>query len=1783
MTSFRSNYHPLQSHSTSIPLRSLIPPRNPLLHGFRHRRRRRLKLSASLEDLVTGFVSQLPSAASLDILAPAVGFVSGVAAHYFSSRLKRADGSDSEAEADVVGDWILFTSPTPFNRFVLLRCPTVSFEDREELLGGANERLVKEDRHFVNLDRGRIPYRCENGGECSEMDKLSYQRVCIGTDDGGVISLDWPAELDLSKELGLDTTMLIVPGTPEGSADPNVQAFVWDSLRHGSFPVVMNPRGCATSPLTTARLFTAADSDDICTAIQFLNSSRPWTALMGIGWGYGANMLTKYLGEVGERTPLTAAMCIDNPFDLEETTRSFPHNVAMGQKLTSGLINILQANKGLFQGKAKGFDVSKALSATSLREFEKAISMVSYGFEAIEDFYAKSSSGKLVTRVKIPVLFLQSDDGTVPLFSIPRSAIAENPFTSLLLCSCFPSSIVHNERSAIMWCQRLAIEWLSAVELALLKGRHPLLKDVDITINPSKGPTFVDGGTSKQSISTGSRCWGPDRSHTYLNHNENARNFKLIGSHALNEFNINPIRSMPEEGDVALADKDSISSRSDSGIHRAQRQDSTAAEEEEIFDKSQQSISSPVDAGSDGGGGGGNPSDSETSQVLPTATVVMNMLDVTMPGTLAEEQKKKVLTAMEQGESLMKALQGAVPDDVRGKLTAAASEILQTQKTNLFPNASSEVKAKIQGKIRGFSSEESGNGNTQSSDHKKETSGSEGKMQDDSCLLNSNEDVSTDSGNYHPGTEKSAMRPGSEIQPFSKDDIHSSVRKDSSLSEKTHDSDGFCQEKPNQASETVETRTEDGSKPTPQSSNISETQYADDQTVIKSNHYQNDEQGATEQNKPFSSSMPEEGLASEEGSNAHEGNGTGNNSENNNNDGSTQGTVDPNVQISPKSGEQVPSPPSQPSMSVSQALDALTGLDDSTQMAVNSVFGVIENMIDHFEKETSQENDGAEKEGNGVSSTVASEDCKAEKEEDARNEEVESVAELISDLHIDNLSEGHVETGENKGGELTEEKFSHMLDSSVNNSNGKAGGTYYRLSNQENSAEVRDTQNFPLQRTVNPFGNLAYNYFRTSFPHVDSNTKPLDLNTTTDLFLEYFPEEGQWKLIDQMGNTNDSIYDDKSPKDIDGNGQDFQQPLEISNIENIIEPSYAVLDTANSEYEHQLSVKDATSSHANRKNDMGIACTDELEFPIKNVVLDSLNVEVGRRLGMPDTGAMEPALASDLEQVAVAVSQAVRVDKNFAQNSESTELGSRKFGTINADVIIGAISSAVQVANHLRKVLPLGVIVGSSLAALRKYYHVASLHDEGRDEDANNDGSMENKVENIAENGSHNAGEDKFADRPEKITLNNDNMMVGAVTTALGASALLAKHQVMKHSNAEGTQVQSGYPIVKRDILKGHGEPEDAVREKNDQNLVSSLAEKAMSVAGPVVPTNSDGEVDHERLVAILADLGQKGGMLRLIGKAALLWGGIRGAMSLTDKLISFLHIADRPLFARILGFVFMVLVLWSPVVIPLLPTLVQIWTTKSPTGIAGYACILSLYVAVVILIALWGKRIRGFEYPLGQYGLDISSFDKVCELSKGFFGGAMLVACVHWISALLGFASFTWPFTVPISSPSIIMIAKTYGRMLLLAIRATVVATGVAIVEELLFRSWLPEELAVDTGYHQAYIISGFVFSLLQRSLNSIPGLWLLSLALFGAKQRGQGSLALPIGIRAGIITTNSIIQTGGFLTYRPNTPFWLMSTHPWHPFDGAVGLSLCAVLAIFLHPWKAFQMKKNPSVIQE
>ncbi|KEH32418.1 uncharacterized protein [Medicago truncatula] len=1756
---------------------SFLPAKPFPSRQFRLYKRRRLKIKASFpvpppspfENLFNTLISQCSSVNSIDFIAPSLGFASGSA--LFFSRFKSSQNSD-------VGEWILFASPTPFNRFVLLRCPSISFKD--------NERLIKDEKHY-----GRIRV---NKREKDLEEELKYQRVCLSASDGGVVSLDWPVELDLEEERGLDSTLLIVPGTPQGSMDDNIRVFVIDALKRGFFPVVMNPRGCASSPITTPRLFTAADSDDICTAITYINKARPWTTLMGVGWGYGANMLTKYLAEVGERTPLTAATCIDNPFDLDEATRTFPYHHVTDQKLTRGLINILQTNKALFQGKAKGFDVGKALLAKSVRDFEEAISMVSYGFVDIEDFYTKASTRNMIKDIKIPVLFIQ---------------------------------------------------WLAAVELGLLKGRHPLLTDIDLTIIPSKGLTLVEDARTDKNPKVG-------------------KLLELARSDAYNGYSIDPSEDLLE------------GSKNDAGLHFGPQQD--VQQNFEQGDMSLQVKDGPLQQTSSSGRAlvgeeDAASVDSEHGHVMQTAQVVTNMLDVTMPGTLTEEQKKKVLAAVGRGETLMNALEDAVPEDVRGKLKDAVAGILQARGSDLkfdrilntaqSPNSSPGQKN--QEKSPGASSAEVS-----------ENQSSSNQMKNTSSSIDGSDNVPSGMSEPAEGTKTEVIRVDehstSSAQSQESNNGVGSSRKETGESRDNSDTNEDLKGKivldMDHSKKELETGSKSYTPDRPDGAGGSEAEAVAEHKSQKGGIAKTDEEEtdipkvdqksedfSSDQSKTASTDAKEEPtspISSENQTVEREGN-----VDENKDDKNMQ-------QVSPQTNSSN-SDSAAPGISVSQAFEALTGMDDSTQIAVNSVFGVIENMLSQLEK--SSDNEDEVKDGKSVehkleeqqksntqsndsntsgkleeqqkSNTQSNDSNTSGKlEEQQKSNEAEVKDEQTVEHKLEEQQKGQ-SNDSNTSGKLEEQQKSneakvkdektveHKLEeqqkgNSQSNDPNTSGNpslddhhdgislrndscdTEEQLKSLStiNGSSVCDSQNYnsddhPVKKPSNTnsqliverslddewdghrqvssmpefivagsygHGNSPYKKYLHKHLVSEIPTKSLDLDTTTALFLDYFPQ-GQWKLYEQPQKMESSSADTEIYKEVGSKMKDRASAKSFDE-EECIEPPYVILDTE----KQQGPVKEFNTTDT--ENRMIHTDDDRSEKSIqfvKNKVLDSLKMEVGRKLNAAEVIEMKPKLTEDLEHVANAVSLAVVTSKGqqllyFESQGRDFEGAVGKFGSLDGEYIIRAISSSVQQTSCLRKVIPVGVIVGSILASLRKYFNIAPRQENGHGKSlALGDGRKpgeKNYVIVDATEADQVPDEKTSFDHPIKSEFveseledsSKNTVMVGAVTAAIGASALLMQQQDSQGGNVNHKNQPEGL--------------EEEVSD-NQNNIITSLAEKAMSVAGPVVPTKEDGGVDQDRLVAMLADLGQRGGLLRLVGKFALLWGGIRGAMSLTDKLISFFHFSERPLFQRIFGFAGMILVLWSPVAIPLLPTIVQGWTTNTPSKIAEAACIIGLYIAIMILVMIWGKRIRGYENAFEQYGLDLTS-KRLIEFLKSLIGGVMFIFSIHVVNAFLGCASFSWPHIPP--SLDVMAWLKLCGQMGLLIVQGTVMASAISFVEELLFRSWLPQEIEADLGYHRGIIISGLAFSFLQRSLQSIPGLLLLSLSLSGARQRNGGSLSIPIGLRAGMLASTFILQKGGFLTYnyKGNIPLWMIGSHPFQPFSGLVGLVFSLSLAIILYP---------------
>lgn len=667
----------------------------------------------------------------------------------------------------------------------------------------------------------------------------------------------------------------------------------------------------------------------------------------------------------------------------------------------------------------------------------------------------------------------------------------------------------------------------------------------------------------------------------------------------------------------------------------------------------------------------------------------------------------------------MNALQDAVPEDVRGKLTSAVSEILHNQGTNLkldgllnisrTPNVASGLKSKIQEK-----------GGLSSAGGPEDAHSSDPRDRVDELANNSNDNqvsVERSAGGLEPELQVSETQSTAHGDNFS-----SSMKKDPIEQEKYHENVHISRAA--QYAAHNENGSDTGAKPEFSSQSASAGGTED----VTSDQHKADQNG---------------GLAKvdvKEGDNIQQ-----------NVEKVANSSTDQNKTMSLKAEEGLPHPvsPSEPqtieregsdglkkdeksvpsilnqnssdspTFSVSQALDALTGIDDSTQVAVNSVFGVIENMITQLEVEKDTEtkfNDKKEDEdraGYPSDNHQVSNDYKSMEEDNKGN--------LSSDSDIVDISSNDETKAHNDARtRQTEEERPIPIkrNSSVSSWENDMGshakeeenGPMEHLVNRKllavHSNKVRRLCNFPLYITTNPYGDSLYKeYLRKYLLSKMSNVKPLDLDTTASLFLDYIPEEGQWKLLELPENNEDSAKHEGTDKDIQAHSPSKAVTDEV------IEPPYVIMDVEKQlEPVQEYDTLDGTNQKDVISNNDSL---EELMSIVKNVMLDSLKVEVDRRLSSTNSNEREPNLAREMEDVANAVSLAAGHSKDHIWFLDGKDCNSEKLGALNGEQIINAISLAIQETSYLRRLLPVGVVVGSSLAALRKFFDVAAIN--GRD------------------------------------------------------------------------------------------------------------------------------------------------------------------------------------------------------------------------------------------------------------------------------------------------------------------------------------------------------------------------------------------------------------------------------------------------------------------------------------
>lgn len=261
----------------------------------------------------------------------------------------------------------------------------------------------------------------------------------------------------------------------------------------------------------------------------------------------------------------------------------------------------------------------------------------------------------------------------------------------------------------------------------------------------------------------------------------------------------------------------------------------------------------------------------------------------------------------------------------------------------------------------------------------------------------------------------------------------------------------------------------------------------------------------------------------------------------------------------------------------------------------------------------------------------------------------------------------------------------------------------------------------------------------------------------------------------------------------------------------------------------------------------------------------------------------------------------------------------------------------------------------------------------------------------------------------------------------------------------------------------------------------------------------------------------------------------------------------------RLVVFALILLALWLPIAVPaylLIPN----------QNLVSIVTLLVLYAEFLWLVRQWGRAVHQEPQILNHYGLEWSRRNGA-ELLAGLAIAAVSVFLIMGLQTAFG-----WVAWKP-ASPHLFRII----------LEGLVVALALGFAEELLFRGWILDELQRDYTPSVVLWADAVIFAALHLRLLTFPALVLLGVALVWAKRsrgewqfgRRRDRLGLPIGLHAGLVWSNYILEVGQLITYTGRVPAWVTGIDR-NPLQGLVGLVLLGSLAIGM--WRFTRSQRPP-----
>ena len=345
----------------------------------------------------------------------------------------------------------LFYIKTEFNTELLESCPSIKNPSFKQYF-----LLPFTFGQFILLQMSNNP---------KNQNEILFEEEKI---DNEGTSIFW-AFYENSTKIHSNPVLFIMPGITGQYHDSYVQNLISEGLNNNFDVVVFQMRTLSSEMKMPKNKFVDFYEDINNSLIKVRNKNK--NPIYGIGYSYGANLLTGYLGNKNLETNfIEGGVAVSNPFDLYMSQRLGEDTLFESLITYFERKNYMRAvnsfNKKI-KNKKKKINVNTLLANYYVKNFDTEFFGKILGYKNGDDYYRGISSAKYIKNINKPLLVINSKDDPICTYKgIPMDDVCENKNIIFILTekgghSCF----IENEKdlsfSPRQWMFRPAFEFVN--------------------------------------------------------------------------------------------------------------------------------------------------------------------------------------------------------------------------------------------------------------------------------------------------------------------------------------------------------------------------------------------------------------------------------------------------------------------------------------------------------------------------------------------------------------------------------------------------------------------------------------------------------------------------------------------------------------------------------------------------------------------------------------------------------------------------------------------------------------------------------------------------------------------------------------------------------------------------------------------------------------------------------------------------------------------------------------------------------------------------------------------------------------------------------------------------------------------------------------------------------------------------------------------------------------------------------------------------------------------------